>query len=379
MMGEEELLRRGLMDLTPDVYPRVLADASPKLEKEDWLMEVDGGSRHVRLGRLYRTAAVLAACVVLVLGIGIFQARKITTTVDLDVNPSIELAANKRDKVVKVQALNQDAVEILDGMDLKNVDLNVAVNALIGSMVKNGYLSPEKNAILITVDSQEPDKSKNLEQSLVGDIRDALKNSKISGKIYTQQVSGSQELGELAEKYGISRGKAAFLQKLIEKDGSLKMEQLVSMSIEELSQLIRKRNIDISDFAGYEADESLKENVEEIQEEAEEQDGRKRDQKGKNTAGKGKDDPATKSAAQGGNSQAASLATAAPTAGQGAPSSTNSQSDPGSDPGSSQEGPEYEEPEREEPEYEEPEYEEPEYEEPEYEEADDEETEDDDD
>ncbi len=39
----------------------------------------------------------------------------------------------------------------MEDMDLKGVELNVAVNAVIGSMVTHGYLGDLDNAILVTV------------------------------------------------------------------------------------------------------------------------------------------------------------------------------------------------------------------------------------
>ena len=66
----------------------------------------------------------------------------------MDVNPSIELRINNAEKVIAAEALNEDAEIILEDMKLRGVDVDVATNALIGSMVKNGYLSELSNSIL---------------------------------------------------------------------------------------------------------------------------------------------------------------------------------------------------------------------------------------
>ncbi|MFQ9871915.1 MAG: hypothetical protein ACLRVT_02495 [Oscillospiraceae bacterium] len=77
-----------------------------------------------------------AAAAVLMLGTGVFfgaryysQNLVVDSQILLDVNPSIELKLNANDKVMELNAKNDDAVEILDDMDLKGTDLNVAVNA----------------------------------------------------------------------------------------------------------------------------------------------------------------------------------------------------------------------------------------------------------
>ena len=46
---------------------------------------------------------------------------------------------------------NADAVAILDGMDLTGAKVDVAMNAIVGSMLTNGYVDELANSILITV------------------------------------------------------------------------------------------------------------------------------------------------------------------------------------------------------------------------------------
>ena len=62
------------------------------------------------------------------------------SSIGIDVNPSITVTVNKKEKVLDVTANNDDARIILEGMDLAGSDINVAINALIGSMDKNGYI-----------------------------------------------------------------------------------------------------------------------------------------------------------------------------------------------------------------------------------------------
>ena len=71
--------------------------------------------------------------------------------VDIDVNPGVEIVTNKKNKVLEVQSTNQDGASVIDGMNLKNTDLKVAVNALIGSMVQKGYITSDNTGILVTV------------------------------------------------------------------------------------------------------------------------------------------------------------------------------------------------------------------------------------
>ena len=65
--------------------------------------------------------------------------------------------------------------------NLKNTDIDVAVNAIIGSMLKNGYISELQNSILVSVKNDNSVKGKELEARITKEINDLLVSSKIYG------------------------------------------------------------------------------------------------------------------------------------------------------------------------------------------------------
>lgn len=266
MQKIEQGLKQAVEDITPDVFNKVAASEDEKLQKEEWLLDEPKSWQKIHLA--FRGAAVLAACLILILGIRIFWNNQIDSTIDIDVNPSVEIQTNRKNLVKEVKALNKDGEIIIADMNLKNVELNTAVNALIGSMVRKGYITEVNNSILVSVENKDTKKADEICQSIVGDIRQVLDKKNIKGVIYNQEITSSEEISGLAQQYEISQGKAAFLLKLIKKDPELKMEQLAKMTMQEIAQLIRIRSIDISDMAGYESDESILENVEDIIEES---------------------------------------------------------------------------------------------------------------
>ena len=67
--------------------------------------------------------------------------------------------------MLSVTAVNRDAEGILDGMDLAGTDLKVAVNALIGSMYTNGYISENQNSVLVSVKSDSQERAKRLNRN----------------------------------------------------------------------------------------------------------------------------------------------------------------------------------------------------------------------
>ena len=163
-------------------------------------------------------SACLAVCVCLFIGLGYFNNNvKVASIIGIDVNPSVELKVNKNEKVLDVIANNDDAKVILEGMDLKGSGINVAVNALIGSMVKNGYIDELANSILISVDNPDSQESEKLRKKIVDELNAFISNGN-NISVVSQSITAEDKNTSLAKKYGISVGKLELIEKLIEKN-----------------------------------------------------------------------------------------------------------------------------------------------------------------
>ena len=235
----ESHLRSAMDVLTPNVLDKIDLSTPQEIYVKP--------SRRVRMYRRMRTVAIAAAaclCVaVLGGGVSFYQNHRVDSVIGIDVNPSIELSVNRNEKVLQANPLNEDAETILDDMDLKNVDLDIAVNALIGSMVRNGYLDELDNAILVTVTNENEKKASSLRQDVVGDVETSLQEHAVQAVVYDQQMKVTGEIQDLAEKYNISYGKAYFLQELI-RDNDLTendMKKFAGMTMEEIAREIAER------------------------------------------------------------------------------------------------------------------------------------------
>lgn len=196
--------------------------------------------------RMKKWMQTVAACLaVLLLGGGgllVQQAHAVTSVVSLDVNPSIELRVNSREKVVSCQALNQEAQAVLEdmdgGRDLKGVKADVAVNAIVGSLVRCGYLDSLSSAILISVEDKDQARAQRLQQELTGAVDGALAAGDSQAAVLSQTVQQDKELEKLAKANHISTGKAALIRQAMALNGSLTFEGLAQLSVEELRDLI---------------------------------------------------------------------------------------------------------------------------------------------
>ena len=192
-----------------------------------------------------RWTTLAAACLALVLlgGGGIFyqQAHAVASVVSLDVNPSIELKVSKSEKVLVCTPLNEDAKAILadmgDGADLKGAKLDVAVNAIVGSLVRNGYLSSISSAIMISVEDNDTARAEKLQRELTSTVDGVLQTSEAKASVLTQTLTQDAGLTQQARENSISTGKAALVNRVLALNPALKFDALAKLSVEELKDL----------------------------------------------------------------------------------------------------------------------------------------------
>lgn len=161
-----------------------------------------------------------------------------SAVVSFDVNPSIELSLDAEENVTEVLVHNEEGELVLDDMELEGVDIDVAVNALIGSMMRHGYLDELKNTLLVTVKSEDEQMRSRLRESIVNDIEEMMKGNSLQISILSQDMDTTNEYTEIAQKYGISEGKAALISELVQSDPAYQFEDFVGLSITDLDTLI---------------------------------------------------------------------------------------------------------------------------------------------
>ncbi len=192
-----------------------------------------------------RWTTLAAACLALVLlgGGGIFyqQAHAVASVVSLDVNPSIELKVSKSEKVLVCTPLNEDAKAILadmgGGADLKGAKLDVAVNAIVGSLVRNGYLNSISSAIMISVEDNDTARAEKLQRELTSAVDGVLQTSESRASVLTQTLTQDAGLTQQARENSISTGKAALVNRVLALNPALKFDALAKLSVEELKDL----------------------------------------------------------------------------------------------------------------------------------------------
>lgn len=263
----EKNLAAAVSHMVPeDAFERISLNLTPApVEKERTSMKRTVNSENKKKNNVRKYASIaVAACLVIAIGIFGFayydRNLVVESVVDIDVNPSVELLTNKKNVVLEVNPINEDGKKILDGMDLEKTDIDVAVNAIVGSMLKHGYLDDE-NGILVTVQNDDEKKAEELRNIVVSDIDASLSEHNASAPVINQTLTDATDAEAFAKANNISVGKATFVLNLVKKDATLKAEELAKLSLKDLAGIVNAKNIDISDIVDYDADDSIWENI----------------------------------------------------------------------------------------------------------------------
>ena len=264
----EKELQEAVQNLIPnDLFTRITAELDSKEEgakmEKVLVRRIERKSTSPGLKTVMQLAAACVALVLLVGGIFYYRGNlMVDSLVDLDVNPGIELLTNQKNRVLEAYATNGDGDKVLSGMDLQNVDLQVALNAIVGSMVQQGYMTKDTKGVLVTVQNKDQKKADNLRKLVVKEMEIALSTEDMNAAVFHQVISiQNNNASAFARKNNISLGKAVFVLNLANKASSLNAKELAKMKISEIAKLVADKNIDIRDIIEYDSDDSLWENI----------------------------------------------------------------------------------------------------------------------
>lgn len=243
----ESSLKQTFTNNTPDIFDAILNDCKEQRGN------VACAGRTKRMNRwLYRVAGMVAILLIIACAsFGLYYHKinyTLDSTISLDVNPSIEIQVNQKERVLAVIPLNDDGKIVLGDMDLTGSDLEVTVNALIGSMLQNGYLNDTSNSILVSVDSDDSNKSAEIQKRLTDEISLLLCTDTFDGAVLSQTVRQDEDTRALAAQYGITLGKAQLIQQIVSQNSRYTFPDLVPLSINELNLISRTGNIVLQDI-----------------------------------------------------------------------------------------------------------------------------------
>ncbi|MCR5005100.1 MAG: hypothetical protein K6A77_04260 [Clostridiales bacterium] len=241
-------LRQAAKDWKPEWDDSIKERRVAQAVGDEWYLE---GTKRRKTRPALKFAAYAMAAIACFAAVFVPRTQllaRVDSVVYLDVNPSVSLEVNKKDKVLRAEAHNEDGKKILADMDLKGSNIDVAVNALIGSMFRQGYLTEERSTVLLSIESRDAQHAESLRLELAEEINAYLTQLVGNGSVYDQSVAPEEILEEKAKQYHITPGKAFLIQRLIEADSSLSYDDLARMNMSELARLLHRHGHALKEY-----------------------------------------------------------------------------------------------------------------------------------
>ncbi len=164
----------------------------------------------------------------------------LNATIALDVNPSLEIEIDANGQVISIRAVNNDAELLIENLAEYGTDLNAAVDAIMDAMVENGFLSAEKNDILLSVDTADTALSAELRETLSAHIKAHLNESNIKASVLTQNYNRDEE----SVSAGVSTSKSTLCRLIWDCSlpgvGEMTWLDLSALTIDELYTIVEE-------------------------------------------------------------------------------------------------------------------------------------------
>ncbi|MEL7649500.1 MAG: hypothetical protein AAGU76_15505 [Sedimentibacter sp.] len=185
------------------------------------------------------TAAACSLVVLICISFWIFMCRMPNSIISVDAQHSIEIVTNRQNKVIGVRTFSKESEEMIEGLDLMNKDFILAVDDILSSMVKLGFLKNGNISLMLSVESENIQKAGYMLHTLSGTALEGLYSQGLRPEIFTQLFEKNTDNSEAAKKYSISVGKMNLINNILRTDlkHSYSAETLSRMSMEELMKI----------------------------------------------------------------------------------------------------------------------------------------------
>ena len=217
--------------LDPD---ELYEEAIIKMEEDD---EITSDKKKFDFKKFFAPAISAVTCCLIIFVFWYSQNLMPYNSVDFDVNPSMEIVTNKKNKVIDIEVYNDEAKKLISSLDYKNQDIKVVVNKILDKMIENKYLVKGYDFMMLSSDNKRLEESKKLLNSLDDDIYNYLTKYDIDSIILKQFYDDDKSAKEIAKKYNMSLGKYKLIQRIIKLSPKRDINKLKKYSIKKLIEI----------------------------------------------------------------------------------------------------------------------------------------------
>lgn len=171
------------------------------------------------------------------------------TYLTIDINPSVELIVNKREKVIYVNPLNEDAEVLLDGIDLIGMDLDEAVDLIIQTAIELGYIDTDAEETYVKVSSisENAEIGEKIRERAKEHINNAFSKRYMMGK--AEDKGFTPDFLAEAESYGVTPGFLFLAKSAVEVSDELLLQDALLMTVQELQVILQDSKAEMREVA----------------------------------------------------------------------------------------------------------------------------------
>lgn len=159
--------------------------------------------------------------------------------VTIDINPSVELIVNARERVVYVNALNEDAEVLLADLDVIGMRVDDAIDLIIETAIALGYIDPESTDTVVQVSStSDTALGEKIRERVKAAVNNAFQNRGIYGR--AEDKGFSQEFLDEAESYGVTPGFLFLAKAVVQVQDDMTLEDALLMTQDELRDMLKE-------------------------------------------------------------------------------------------------------------------------------------------
>lgn len=159
--------------------------------------------------------------------------------ISIDINPSIEITADKNDMVKSVRAMNTDGAVLIFGEDFSEMTAYDACVKIVSLAIEAEYISAaSENAIKIVGINDNQEHETALANKINNRLQTYLTENSISANI-DATTNPSNELREAAKKNKVTVGKMELINELRNKYPEISFEEAKKKSVKEINELLK--------------------------------------------------------------------------------------------------------------------------------------------
>lgn len=168
--------------------------------------------------------------ILLTLQYGYYHYNKVPATyVSVDINPSVEIAVNRVDKVISATACNEDGNRVLQGLELEGMNYTNALQHMMDSEAMQQYLHNDP-VVMVCISS-----SSGRESELMAGLNGLYQQvAELEKEVQFRFNVVEWDLTDKAHEIGTTAGRLALFNEMEDASEALTMEEFLEQPISEL-------------------------------------------------------------------------------------------------------------------------------------------------